>query len=86
MFKRTITLIIAAAILCLAGLAGSCKNPPPAPAETAQEDAAPAVRAEIEDPLADLDDYVLYAMEEWGVPGAAVAIVRDGNILVLNGS
>lgn len=36
-------------------------------------------------PLADLDTYVHEAMTQWKVPGLAVAVVKDGHVVVVRG-
>ncbi|NIN73045.1 MAG: serine hydrolase [Gemmatimonadetes bacterium] len=38
-----------------------------------------------EDPLEDLDEYILKSMTEWQVPGLAVAIVKDDSVVLLKG-
>ena len=43
-----------------------------------------AVQAQ-EDPLAGLDDYVKKGMEQWQVPGVAVAIVKDDKVVLSKG-
>jgi CubicO group peptidase (beta-lactamase class C family) len=37
------------------------------------------------DPLAGLDDYVQKAMQDWGVPGLAIAIVKDDKVVLGKG-
>src|SRR5438874_3270595 len=44
--------------------------------------AAPAEKA---DPAADIDAVVRDALKAWGVPGIAVAVVRDGQVVYLRG-
>src|SRR5580692_11709011 len=34
---------------------------------------------------ADLDRYIASALRDWEVPGAAIAIVRDGHVIVVRG-
>ncbi len=36
-------------------------------------------------PLAGLDAYVARAMKEFGVPGMAVAVVKDGEVVLAKG-
>lgn len=36
-------------------------------------------------PLADLDTYVHEAMTQWKVPGLAIAVVKDGHVVVVRG-
>lgn len=36
-------------------------------------------------PLADLDTYVHQAMTQWKVPGLAIAVVKDGHVVVVRG-
>lgn len=52
------------------------------PAPAACSAAAPALPT---DPLAGFDAYVEKAMREWEVPGAAVAIVRGGSVVLARG-
>jgi CubicO group peptidase (beta-lactamase class C family) len=33
----------------------------------------------------DLDKYILQGMKDWNIPGLAIAIVKDGNIVVMKG-
>ena len=44
---------------------------------------APAASAD--DPIANLDAFVTRALKEYQVPGAAVAVVRDGKVVLLKG-
>ena len=37
------------------------------------------------DPVADLDAFITRALKEYQVPGAAVAVVRDGKVSLLKG-
>jgi len=46
--------------------------------------AAPAARAQ-QTPLAGLDDYVATAMKNWGVPGVAIAVIKDDRIVLAKG-
>ncbi len=48
--------------------------------------AAPALAKPREaPPLAGLDAYVARAMKEFGVPGMAVAVVKDGQVVLAKG-
>lgn len=44
-----------------------------------------ATRAPARDPLAGLDAYVDKALGEWGAPGAALAVVKDGRVVLARG-
>lgn len=46
--------------------------------------AGPPVRAQ-QAPLAGLDDYVNKAMKDWGVPGLAIAVIKDDRIVLARG-
>ena len=46
--------------------------------------AGPPARAQ-QAPLAGLDDYVTSAMKDWGVPGLAIAVVKDDRIVLAKG-
>lgn len=46
--------------------------------------AAPAARAQ-QTPLAGLDDYVATAMKNWGVPGVAIAVIKNDRIVLAKG-
>lgn len=39
----------------------------------------------VAEPLGQLDDYVNAAAKEWQVPGAAVAVVKDGEVVHVRG-
>ncbi len=56
---------------------GTAGSMPPAPAMLGQSTAA--------DPLAGFDDFVEQVMKDWKVPGVAVAIVKDGKVLLVKG-
>ncbi|MGA9770508.1 MAG: serine hydrolase [Blastocatellia bacterium] len=45
---------------------------------------APAIRAQ-SDPLAGFDDYINKAIKDWGVPGLAIAIVKNDKIVLAKG-
>ena len=47
--------------------------------------AAAPVRAQQPDPLAGFDEYVQQALEDWEVPGIAVAVVRGDSVLFAKG-
>lgn len=44
----------------------------------------PAARAQ-QVPLAGLNDYVNRAMKEWGVPGLAIAVIKDDQVVLASG-
>jgi CubicO group peptidase (beta-lactamase class C family) len=46
--------------------------------------ARPPARAQ-QAPLAGLDDYVNRAMKDWGVPGLAIAVIKDDRIVLARG-
>lgn len=72
------SMILRAAALCL--LAASV----PATAQTATPAAAAAAPTN-EQALAGLDRYVEQALADWGVPGVAVSIVRNGEVVLSRG-
>ena len=37
------------------------------------------------DPFAGMDPYILKAMKNWEVPGLAIAVVKDGEVVLLRG-
>jgi CubicO group peptidase (beta-lactamase class C family) len=47
--------------------------------------AQPVPAASQQNPLADLDDYVRQVMHDWEAPGIAVAVVKDGRVVVATG-
>ncbi|HEX7091877.1 MAG TPA: serine hydrolase [Longimicrobiales bacterium] len=53
----------------------------PAGAQTA----APAARVRSADPLAGLGAYIEQARKDWGIPGLAIAIVRDDSVIFARG-
>ena len=61
-------------------VAGTLRAPAEASAPVAlpAENAAPA-------PLADFDGFVTQVMKDWKVPGVAVAIVKDGKVILMKG-
>ena len=56
-----------------------------APVQTPSQQMQTAQAAEMAAPLADLDAYVQSAMESWNVPGAAIAVVKDGQMVLSKG-
>ena len=36
-------------------------------------------------PLQGLDEYVIKAMNEWDIPGSAIAVVKDDEVFFING-
>ena len=46
---------------------------------------APLPAAAQQDPLAGLDDYVRQVMHDWEAPGIAVAVVKDGRVVLARG-
>ena len=46
--------------------------------------AGPPARAQ-QAPLAGLDDYVTKAMKDWGVPGLAIAVIKDDRVVLARG-
>jgi CubicO group peptidase (beta-lactamase class C family) len=46
--------------------------------------AGPPARAQ-QAPLAGLDEYVNKAMKDWGVPGVAIAVIKDDRIVLAKG-
>lgn len=46
--------------------------------------AGPPARAQ-QAPLAGLDDYVNKAMKDWGVPGLAIAVIKDDRVVLARG-
>ena len=46
--------------------------------------AGPAAHAQ-QAPLAGLDDYVTKALKDWGVPGLAIAVIKDDRIVLAKG-
>ena len=65
--------------LLLIGLIGISPLAAPATAVPAPEAAAPAAA------LAGLDEFVAGAMKDWKVPGVAVAVVKDGQVILSKG-
>jgi CubicO group peptidase (beta-lactamase class C family) len=46
---------------------------------------APAPAASADDPVANLDAFITRTLKEYAVPGAAVAVVRDGKVALVKG-
>ena len=46
--------------------------------------AAPTARAQ-QAPLAGLDEYITKAIKDWGVPGVAVAVIKDDRVVLAKG-
>lgn len=65
--------------LLLIGLIGISPLAAPATAVPAPEAVAPAAA------LAGLDEFVAGAMKDWKVPGVAVAVVKDGQVILSKG-
>jgi CubicO group peptidase (beta-lactamase class C family) len=52
---------------------------------TASEEAGPATRARVLSILPALEDTILKGMADWHVPGAAVAVVVDDEVVMAKG-
>jgi CubicO group peptidase (beta-lactamase class C family) len=57
----------------------------PGPAKVAQPAASAKAAATATPNLADFDTYVQRVMEDWKVPGAAIAIIKDGKVVLSRG-
>ncbi len=44
-----------------------------------------ALPAEAQDPIRDLDSYILRVMQDWEAPGVAVAVVKDDRVVYVKG-
>ncbi len=73
-------LLIQTACAAHAGDNPKAPTPPPTPPKTSAG-IDPATRAA----LADLDAYVQNGMKDFGIPGAALAVVADGQVLLAKG-
>jgi CubicO group peptidase (beta-lactamase class C family) len=82
-------LVALGAALLGAALAGpppaAAAQPPAAPAVPAAPAPADVVLPPPGDPLAGFDAYVERARRDWGVPGLAVAVVRNDSVVFLRG-
>ncbi len=58
----------------------TAKHSPPPKSKAAEETSSDATLG-----LADFDAYVQRVMQEWKVPGAAIAIVKDGKVILSKG-
>ena len=83
-------------LLCMLSLAASFSlaqkeqvPPTPAPkagpAKQAKPTASARAAANPTPNLADFDAYVIQLMKDWNVPGAAIAIVKDGKVILSKG-
>jgi len=70
---RTLVVVIAFAVLWIAGV--------PSTASTGQAVASLRVSEPLEAVIADLEAFVPAYMEQQGVPGVAIALVRDGRVV-----
>lgn len=59
--------------------------PKAGPAKPAKPTASAKAAANPTPNLADFDAYVLQTMKDWNVPGAAIAIVKDGKVILSKG-
>ena len=73
MKTRTLSVVVAIAVLLIAGV--------PATASTGQAVASLRVSDPLEAVVADLEAFIPAYMEQEGVPGAAIALVRDGRVV-----
>ena len=48
-------------------------------------EAGASLRAQAEDPFAGFDAFVTGVMEDWRIPGVAVGVIRDGEVLLATG-
>jgi CubicO group peptidase (beta-lactamase class C family) len=58
---------------------------PPAKAQKPAKAPAAATKPVAKDPLEGFDAFVEAAMKDWKVPGAAISIVKDGQVIYLKG-
>jgi CubicO group peptidase (beta-lactamase class C family) len=78
--KTLLALLTAAGI---AGLASAASPAPTAGAELARTSASASASVALG--LGDFDAYVQRVMQDWRVPGAAIAIVQDGRVILSKG-
>ena len=81
-------LLLLSAGICCAG----CTSAPASGTGTSTQSASAAQMAshsptaeQLNQTLADLDDYAEKAIQRWNVPGMAVAVVQDGRIIFVKG-
>lgn len=75
-------LVSAVATLCPPALAAQVGDRRPAPPDTT---AATTPAVDIAEALAGFDDFVAATMAEWRVPGLAVGVIRDGEVVLARG-
>src|SRR6185369_1636063 len=60
-------------------------NPTPGPAKTAKSKVSAKAAANPTPNLSDFDEYVKRTMQDWKVPGAAIAVIKDGKVILSKG-
>ena len=79
---RNVALVSAVASLWHAALTAQIGDRPPAPPDTASVTTLPVAVAEA---FTGLDDFITATMAEWQVPGLAVGVIVDGEVVLARG-
>lgn len=80
-----LSLIIITCLLLSAGCTTSQTSPSGNAPGTAQQDPRSPTDAELKERIAHFDTYAEKARQEWGLPGMAIVIVKDGKVLFVKG-